>query len=104
LISFASSGLPGPVASFLSWQSKTKRSAASLADVCGVASGTYRTPTTGSGIKHLLRRLELPRPGADTQALEKGYVEVRVNSAIEVSTRLGNASLPLQHAKMLRSN
>jgi hypothetical protein len=58
----------------------------------------------GLSTEHLFRTLQLTGPGPDALTLEEGYVEVRVNAAIELSARLGDASLPLQHAEMLRSN
>ncbi len=55
----------------------------------------------GSGTEDLFRPLELPGPLADAHALEQGDIELRVDTAVEVSTGRGYAALPLQHPEVL---
>jgi hypothetical protein len=55
-------------------------------------------------IKHFFWALQLARAGANTQALEEGNIELRVDAAVEISTRSGYATLALQCSKMLGTN
>jgi hypothetical protein len=45
--------------------------------------------------KHLFRALQFSRARTYAKALEEGNVELRVDAAVVISARLGDAALPL---------
>ena|SRR5215210_7383374 len=58
----------------------------------------------GLSTEYLFGPLQLARPRADAQALEKGYVELGVDTAVEVAAGRRDTALPLQHTEMVRAH